>query len=148
MKLEQLRKIIREDVKTAVREELQEVLTEAVKIASTPTVENTNNYKPVKQKDLTRTWSTGDINPGTVPLEEMLKQTRATMTAEEHSNMNSGMANMVKKPNFASTMASSMGISESNRPMPGLDISQFDFVKKAGDVYKKSIEKDKAKYGN
>ena len=70
------------------------------------------------------------------------------MTAEEHGNLNSGMVNMVKKPNFASTMASNMGISESSRPMPGLDISQFDFVKKAGDVYKKSIEKDKAKYGN
>ena len=36
MKLDQLRKIIREEVRAAVKEELQEVMNEAVKIASTP----------------------------------------------------------------------------------------------------------------
>ena len=36
---------------------------------------------------------------------------------------------------------------DSGRPAPGLDISQFDFVKKAGAVYKASVEKDKQKYG-
>jgi hypothetical protein len=40
-----------------------------------------------------------------------------------------------------------MGMTEQKGPMPGLDISQFDFVKKAGQVYKKSVEKDKQKYG-
>ena len=37
MKLDQLRKIIREEVRAAVKEELQDVINEAVKIASTPT---------------------------------------------------------------------------------------------------------------
>ena len=37
MKLNQLRKIIREEVRAAVKEELQDVINEAVKIASTPT---------------------------------------------------------------------------------------------------------------
>ena len=37
MKLEQLRKVIREEVKTAMREELQEILNEAVRVASEPT---------------------------------------------------------------------------------------------------------------
>ena len=36
MKLDQLRKIIREEVRAAFKEELSEVLTEAVKIASEP----------------------------------------------------------------------------------------------------------------
>ena len=54
---------------------------------------------------------------------------------------------MVQKPNFASMMATNMGMKENAGPMPGLDISQFDFVKKAGDVYKKAIQKDKEKYG-
>ena len=37
MKLDQLRKIIREEVRAAVKEELQEVMNEAVRVASTPT---------------------------------------------------------------------------------------------------------------
>ena len=148
MKLEQLRKIIREEVRTGIKEELQEVITEAIKIASTPTEEKKDNFTPVAQKDLTETWSAVKSNQGTVPLSEMLNQTKASMTSEEYRNVVNANSNMVSKPNFASSMASSMGISESNRPMPGLDISQFDFVKKAGDVYKKSVEKDKAKFGN
>ena len=36
MKLDQLRKIIREEVRSAVKEELQDVMNEAVKYASTP----------------------------------------------------------------------------------------------------------------
>ena len=37
MKIDQLRKIIREEVRSAVKEELQEDINEAVKVASTPT---------------------------------------------------------------------------------------------------------------
>ena len=72
MKLDTLRKVIREEVKAAIKEELQDMLTEAVKVASTPTttnVQKSNDYKPVVQKDLKRTWSSGKINSGTVPLE-------------------------------------------------------------------------------
>ena len=147
MKLDQLRKIIREEVRAAVKEELQEVMNEAVRIASAPNVEDTNKYKPVLQKDLSRTWSTGEMNSGTVPIQEMLNQTRATMTAAEYKNVYSGTSDMVQKPNFASMMASDMGMTQPKGPMPGLDISQFDFVKKAGQVYKKSVEKDKQKAG-
>ena len=52
---------------------------------------------------------------------------------------------MVSKPNFASMMASSMGMNETAGPLPGIDLSQLDFVKKAGSIYKKSIELDKQK---
>lgn len=147
MKLDQLRKIIREEVRAAVKEELQEVMNEAVRIASAPNVEDTNKYKPVTQKDLSRTWSTGEMNSGTVPIQEMLNQTRATMTSAEYKNIYSGTSDMVQKPNFASMMASDMGMTEPKGPMPGLDISQFDFIKKAGAVYNASVEKDKQKAG-
>ena len=36
MKLDQLRKVIREEVKTAIKEELQEIMNEAVRAASEP----------------------------------------------------------------------------------------------------------------
>ena len=147
MKLDQLRKIIREEVRAAVKEELQEVMNEAVRIASAPNVESTNKYKPVTQKDLTRTWSTGEINPGTVPIQELLSQTKANMTSEEYKNVYAGTSDMIQKPNFASMMAGNMGMTPTAGPQPGLDISQFDFVKKAGAVYNKSIQKDKEKYG-
>ena len=39
---------------------------------------------------------------------------------------------MVKKPNFASSMASTMGMTGNQ---PGIDISQLDFVKNAKTIY-------------
>ena len=144
MKLDQLRKIIREEVRSAVKDELQEMLNEAVKAASAP---STQEYKAVKQKDLKRTWSTGRINPGTVPLEEMLSMTKQEMTGEDYKNVVNADSSMVKKPNFASNVATSMGLTESSGPMPGIDISKLDFVGKAKAIYDKSIEKDKNRLG-
>lgn len=140
MKLDQLRKIIREEVRSAVKDELQEMLNEAVKAASTP---STQEYKAVKQKDLKRTWSTGKMNPGTVPLEEMLNQTRSEMTGDDYRNVVNANSSLVKKPNFASGMAQSMGMTENTGPMPGIDISKLDFVSKAKAVLDKSYEKDR-----
>ncbi len=139
MKLDQLRKIIREEVKSAVKEELQEVMNEAVRIASKPQVNEVAQTKPVSIRK--------PLPTSTDPIMEMLNQTKASMTNEEYKNIYSGTSDMVQKPNFASMVASNMGMTENRGPMPGLDISQFDFVKKAGAVYNKSIEKDKQKYG-
>jgi len=144
MKLDQLRKIIREEVRSAVKDELQEMLNEAVKAASAP---STQEYKAVKQKDLKRTWSTGRMNPGTVPLEEMLSMTKEEMTGEDYKNVVNADSSMVKKPNFASNVATSMGLTESSGPMPGIDISKLDFVGKAKAIYDKSLEKDKNRLG-
>jgi len=142
MKLDQLRKIIREEVRAAVKEELQEVMNEAVKHASTPQpqVQKFNEYKPVKQKDLKRSWSTGKMNQGTVPLEEMMKQTASTMTREDYNGLmgNSGAT----APNLASSMASNMGMTSTGQ-QPGIDISKLDFVKSAKSILDKSLEKDK-----
>jgi hypothetical protein len=140
MKLDQLRKIIREEVRSAVKDELQEMLNEAVKSASAP---STQEYKAVKQKDLKRTWSTGRMNPGTVPLEEMLNMTQKEMTGDDYRNVVNANSSLVKKPNFASGMAQSMGMTENTGPMPGIDISKLDFVSKAKAVLDKSYEKDR-----
>ena len=141
MKLDQLRKIIREEVKAAVKEELQEVMNEAVRIASQPQIKEVVQQpsKPIQVKKPAPTSSD--------PIMEMLSQTKASMTSDEYRNIYTGTSDMVQKPNFASTMASSMGMTDSKGPMPGLDISQLDFVKKAGQVYKKSVENDKQKFG-
>jgi uncharacterized protein YydD (DUF2326 family) len=144
MKVDVLRKLIREEVRAAIKEELSEVLTEAVKIASAPVKETkSNDFKPVTQKDIKRTWSTGKMNSGTVPLEEMLQQTAQQMTSEDAKHI--AGAGQVSKPNFASSMASQMGMTQNSGPMPGIDISQLDFVKKAKAVLDLSNEKDQNK---
>jgi len=138
MKLEQLRKIIREEVRAAVKEELQDMLTEAVKIASTPeTKKPTNVYQAVK-KGQPKRWSVGK----SATLDEMLQHTAATMSNEDAKNFSQGG---VKKPNFASSMGAQMGMTENAGPMPGIDISKLDFVSKAKSVLDASYKKDKAR---
>ena len=141
MKLDQLRKIIREEVRAAVKEELQDVMNEAVKYASqpTPNVQKFNDYAPV-QKGQEKRWSTGK----SATLDEMLNATRAEMTGEDAKHIMGGSG--VQKPNFASMMSNQM-VRENNGPMPGIDISKLDFVSKAKAVYDASNKKDKAKAG-
>ena len=137
MKLDTLRKVIREEVKAAIKEELQDMLNEAVKVASAPStsnVQNTNQYKPVVQKDLSKTWSTGEINTGTIPLEEMLNQTQREMTGEDYKQI-TGATGPSVNTSTSSMMANQMGLTENSGPMPGIDISKLDFVKKAKDIY-------------
>jgi hypothetical protein len=142
MKLDQLRKIIREEVKAAVKEELQEMLTEAVRVASQPDAKpNVQKFESQTKIQEVQTAKSSD------PIAEMINQTKASMNNDQYRNVISGTSDMVQKPNFAEMMASNMGMVDSGRPAPGLDISQFDFVKKAGAVYKASVEKDKQKYG-
>jgi DNA-binding transcriptional regulator YiaG len=146
MKLDQLRKVIREEVRAAVKEELQEVMNEAVKYASTPTtqqLQTSAEYTPVKQKDLSRSWSTGKINQGTVPLEEMLNDTRASMTGEDIRNISGGGG--VSKPNFASMMSNQMVRETTNQPTVGVDLSQIPGLNKAKDILEAAYAKDKNK---
>jgi hypothetical protein len=137
MKLDQLRKIIREEVKSAVKEELQDVMNEAVKHASTPQAQEFNEHISVKPKDLSKTWTTN--KPST--LDEMLNVTRAEMTTADANNIMGSTG--VQKPNFASMMTNQMS-RDNNGPMPGIDISSLDFVGKAKAIYDKSLEKSKA----
>ena len=75
MKLDQLRKIIREEVKAAVKEELQEMLTEAVRVASQPDAKpNVQQFKsPTKIQEAQPPKSSD-------PIMEMINQTKASMT--------------------------------------------------------------------
>lgn len=136
MKLDQLRRIIREEVRAAFKEELQEVLTEAVKIASNPkqtfysgtpqavktTAPVTSRHTPVKTNNNT--------------LDEMLSMTKAGMTPTEYNNI-IGSA----PPSTSAKMASQLGMQE--RALPGIDISKLDFVGKAKQVLDASYKKDK-----
>lgn len=132
MKLDQLRKIIREEVRSAVKEELQEVMNEAVKVASAP-----DRMQPAPKPGNT-SWSAPKKNHNS--LEEMLQDTKNNMTNEEYKNIFTGTSDMVKKPNFAASMAANMGMS--NAPV-GLDISKLDFVSKAKSILDTSYSKDK-----
>lgn len=160
MKLDQLRKIIREEVRAAVKEELQDVINEAVKIASTPT-----KMQPAPEPG-TSDWSSAKkpskqelaemIGLKTPPkatniefsknesINAMLQQTQQNMTNEEYQQIYTGTSDMVSKPNFASSMANQMGMSGAQ---PGLDLSQLDFVSKAKSVFDASVKKDKQRAG-
>lgn len=120
MKLEQLRKIIREEVKAAVKEELQDVLTEAVKVASTPSTP----AKPVVKFN----------KPKAGTLDEMINMTKESMTSNDYRTLVNANSSMVTGlPNTASTMATQMSMNSGGN-QPGIDISNLDFVKKAKDV--------------
>ena len=142
MKLNQLRKIIREEVRSAVKEELQDILNEAVKNASTPTVQKVAEHKQVDSTvpKPSPTNPVAEIKTGTKSLDEMLKQTQASMTNEEYKNVFAGTSDMVQgMPNMASTMMNQMNMGAGRQP--GLDISNLDFVSKAKAVLDASNKK-------
>ena len=119
MKLDILRKIIREEVKAAVKEELHDVLTEAVKIASTPI----SSTKPVVKYE----------KPKTGNIAEIMDMTKKSMTNEDYKTLVSANSSMVTGiPNTATTMASQMNMNAGNQP--GIDISNLSFVNKAKQV--------------
>ena len=140
MKLDELRKIIREEVRSAVKDEIQDMLTEAVKVASAPT-----KMQPAPQAGNT-SWSAPKAKPQHLgdPIMEMLNQTKASMTQQDYQQVISMDSSMVSKPNFAHSMASQMGMTG---PQPGLDLSQLDFVSKAKAVFDASNKKDKERKG-
>ena len=129
MKLDQLRKVIREEVRAAVKEELQDVMNEAVKYASTP-----NKMQEVP-KGQPKKWSTGKA----ATLDEMLQDTRATMTGRDMKNISGNTG--VEKPNFASMMSNQM-VREHSGPAPGLDLSQIPGLNKAKSILDAAYAKD------
>jgi hypothetical protein len=140
MKLNQLRKIIREEVRSAVKDELQDILNEAVKVASTPI----NEYKQ-PEVVVPKPSPTTPVE-GKKSLEDMLQETKSNMTTEDYKTVFNGTSNMVSgMPNVASSMSTQMGINAGKQP--GIDISNLDFVKKAGAILSASNQKDKAKAG-
>ena len=139
MKLELLKKIIREEVRAAVKEELQEVLNEAIRVASTPGKNPTNEYQPVP-KNMKSEWSAKKkATPNSI--QEMLNMTKANFSSQDAQAFGGGQ---VTKPNFASSQATQMGLTGQE---PGIDISKLDFVNKAKKVLDASYKKDQQKAG-
>ena len=137
MKLDLLKKLIKEAVGEAVREELLKILSEDVKPSqpARPSVMKYENYKPITAKPI----PTGD------PIMDLLNETRATMTSAPDSGYRPDMSSMIQAPGLG---MESMMIEESFQgPELGLDISQFDFINKAASVYKASVQKDKERFG-
>jgi hypothetical protein len=136
MKLDLLKKLIKEAVKEAVREELESILSEDTKPTQAPkqTVTKYENYKPV----IARPAPTGD------PIADLMNETRYSMTQGDYQSMAGSSQGMVDAPGMGMQSAVD-GFRQG--PEPGLDISQFDFMMKAGDVYKASIAKDKQRFG-
>lgn len=152
MKLDQLRQIIREEVRAAVKEELQDVINEAVKIASKPTTEESSIVakKPSRQELAEMVGLKTPPKPTNIEftknesINSMLQQTQKSMTNEDYQQVFTGTSDMVAKPNFASSMANQMGMSGAQ---PGLDISKLDFVSKAKSVLDLAKKKDKQRAG-
>ena len=138
MKLDLLKKLIKEAVREAVREELSVILSEDVKpTSSTPIVQHVTKYaehKPIVAKPV----STGN------PIMDLMNETKYSMTQGEYQELVSATSDMVQAPGLGMNP-----ITENFRqgPEPGLDISQFDFMMRAGDVFKASVEKDKQRFG-
>ena len=135
MKLDLLKKLIKEAVREAVREELAVILSEDAKPVQTQVQQVTKyaEHKPVIAKPI----PTGN------PIMDLMNETKHSMTQGEYQNLVSATSNMVQAPGLG------MNPIENFRqgPEPGLDISQFDFMMRAGDIFKASVEKDKQRFG-
>ena len=138
MKLDLLKNLIKEAVREAVREELAVILSEDVKpISSKPTVQHVTKYaehRPIVAKPV----PTGN------PLMDLMNETKHSMTQGEYQNLVSATSDMVQAPGLGMNPIAG---NFRQGPEPGLDISQFDFMMRAGDVYKASVEKDKQRFG-
>ena len=134
MKTEVFKKLIKEAVREVLREELGDVLTEAPK----KQVSKVTKYEPYTPPQKA-TISTGD------PIADLLNETKAQMVGEDYRTAYSGMSDMVSAPGLG--MNPVMMEENFARPEPGLDITQFDFVKNAAAVFKASQEKDKQRFG-
>jgi hypothetical protein len=123
MKVSQLKTLIKEAVKEAIQEELgsmqQPAPVQEVKVTTLPPPP-----APIK---------TGNS------LLDALNETKHTFTTDEYRTMVNANSSMVSAPG--------LGMQSPAGPQPGLDISQLDFTKNAGAIFKKSNELDKVKHG-
>lgn len=152
MKLELLRKLIKEAVQEAVKDALDDILSEPTKPTHTSIgaggygvpnsqIANSAVKKPRPTQYLPPA-STGD------PITDLLQETRAQMV-NQGNGFTPDYSQLVEAPGLGMQSYDQPTMVEESfaRPEPGLDISQFDFVKKAASVYKASVEKDKQRFG-
>ena len=138
MKADAFKKLIKEAVREVLREELAEVLTEAP-VKQAPKVTKYAPYVPPVAKPRI---STGD------PIMDLLEETKASMVRDPNAGHYIEMSQHVSAPGLGKNSYNPVMMEENfARPEPGLDISQFDFVKNAAAVFKASQEKDKQRFG-
>jgi hypothetical protein len=140
MNLETLKKVIREEVRTVFKEELQEVLTEAVRIASTPTKEEVSQYTPPQTTTAVKSQLREEFKTIN-PIEKMLEETKLSFTSQDAKNFYGGSEAVNPR---AAAMAHSMGMAGD---FPGVDLSSLPFLKNAKNILDKTKEIDKGKTG-
>jgi len=131
MKIEALKKIIKEAVREVLLEEKQ-----ALQEITAPVADEESLFS----KDLTK-----PVGPEAIPgdvISEMINMTRNNMTKEDYRSIFNGNSSMVSKPDLR--MESSYENVPSG-PQPGLDISNLDFVKNAASVFKLAEQKSKGR---
>lgn len=138
MKINELTRLIKKTVKEAVREELKDILVEAVSIASEPDIDLIKESPSIDEAKIPQT--NFQFSPPT-SLEEALQQTRSSMSSQEFKNI----VGESFSPGQESFKMTSYDVGPSLNTNVGLDVSNLDFVKKAAAVYNKSLEKDKQK---
>lgn len=138
MKADAFKKLIKEAVREVLREELAEVLTEAPR----KQVSKVTKYEPYTPPVSKPRVSTGD------PIMDLLEETKASMRQDPNAGYYQDMSQFVSAPGIGEENFRPVMMEESYAPSePGLDISQFDFVKNAAAVFKASVEKDKQRFG-
>ena len=144
MKLEELRKVIREEVEKAFKDQLKEVLIEAVKIASAPSSLQTEQKTEAKQVNTFKAPAPQPKKyvPTGNPIEDMLQMTRASMTSADAAAIMGEGAHM---PSMASTVAHQMNLGGGNQP--GIDLSQLPFIGRAKELLEAANQKDKQRKG-
>ena len=135
MKVEALKKIIKEAVREVLLEE-REALQE---VSHTTKVHESSKNQPLS-KDLLKPAAV-ESTPGNV-ISEMINMTRSNMTREDYKSILNGNSSMISKPDFR--MDSSLDDIPAG-PQPGLDISNLDFVKNAASIFKLAEQKSQGK---
>ena len=128
MKVSQLKNLIKEAVKEAIQEELGSMQTAAP-------VQEVKNITPPPPPPVAPK-KTGN------PILDALNETKYNTSTEEFRTMINANSSMVQAPGLG-MQAQGMP----SGPQPGLDLSQLDFTKNAGAIFKKANELDKAKHG-
>lgn len=144
MKLEELRKVIREEVEKAFKEQLKEVLLEAIQIASTPSTLKTEQKVSTRQITDSKPIvpQQKKFKPTGNPIEDMLQMTKASMTSADAKAI---MGEGAYMPNMASSVAHQVSVGAGNQP--GIDLSQLPFISKAKTVLEAAYQKDKQRQG-
>lgn len=117
MKTSQLKHLIKEAVREAIREELGA----------------TQQQTPVQEAVVNPPMPTPAAKTGNALL-DALNETKHTLSSDEYKNLINANSSMVSAPGLGMQSNTPSG------PMPGLDLSQLDFTKKAGAIFKKSNE--------